>query len=279
MSLRQTVLAVAVSAVLLSLSHAQPAEAITPSVDQERVVWPTTSASGHQLRLVAPDGTISMHHFADGQEVMVEQIWQEGHYRFELLELLAAHSARDEDARERGDADQQTASLITHAGGFRVDAERTPIAATKEGDTVDDGDQVRSLPRSVRDQVIADDLIVQSSICAGFDCVDGEIFGFDTLRLKENNVSLSFNDTSVGEYPNRSWAITANESAEGGLNYLGITDVATGARPFWVLADSRNSAVVVAADRVGFGTSTPEKPLHLVVADTPAIRLEQAGGG
>ncbi len=38
------------------------------------------------------------------------------------------------------------------------------------------------------DQVILDDLIVDGSACIGFDCVNGESFGFDTLRLKENNL-------------------------------------------------------------------------------------------
>ena len=38
------------------------------------------------------------------------------------------------------------------------------------------------------DQVINDDLIVVGSECVGFDCASGEVFGFDTLRLKENNL-------------------------------------------------------------------------------------------
>jgi len=41
------------------------------------------------------------------------------------------------------------------------------------------------------DQVIADDLIVQGSTCVGLDCVNNESFGFDTLRLKENNTRSS----------------------------------------------------------------------------------------
>jgi hypothetical protein len=36
------------------------------------------------------------------------------------------------------------------------------------------------------DQVIPDDLIVQGSACTA-DCVNNESFGFDTIRLKENN--------------------------------------------------------------------------------------------
>ncbi|HEV7516457.1 MAG TPA: hypothetical protein VGR07_09175, partial [Thermoanaerobaculia bacterium] len=47
-----------------------------------------------------------------------------------------------------------------------------------------------------KDQVIADDLIVQGSACVGLDCVVNESFGFDTIRLKENNTRIKFDDTS-----------------------------------------------------------------------------------
>src|SRR6185369_2938107 len=47
------------------------------------------------------------------------------------------------------------------------------------------------------DVVFADDVIVQGSECVGLDCVNNENFGFDTLRLKENNTRIHFDDTSV----------------------------------------------------------------------------------
>ena len=66
------------------------------------------------------------------------------------------------------------------------------------------------------DQVILDDLIVDGSACIGFDCVNGESFGFDTLRLKENNLRIKFQDTSSSaSFPSRDWQITANDSANG----------------------------------------------------------------
>ena len=52
------------------------------------------------------------------------------------------------------------------------------------------------------DIVNADDLIVQGSACVGLDCVNNEGFGFDTIRLKENNTRIRFDDTSVGGLPN-----------------------------------------------------------------------------
>jgi hypothetical protein len=50
---------------------------------------------------------------------------------------------------------------------------------------------------ALADQVIADDLITEGSIRSGFDCLNGEEFGIDTLRLKEDNTRIKFDDTSV----------------------------------------------------------------------------------
>src|SRR5690242_17047184 len=73
------------------------------------------------------------------------------------------------------------------------------------------------------DDVIPDDLIVQGSACVGLDCVNNESFGFDTLRLKENNTRIKFQDTSTAAgFPNNSWQLTANDSASGGLNKFSI---------------------------------------------------------
>jgi len=60
------------------------------------------------------------------------------------------------------------------------------------------------------DQVIADDLIVQGSNCVGLDCVNNESFGFDTLRLKENNTRIKFDDTSASPgFPANDWTLSA----------------------------------------------------------------------
>ncbi len=53
------------------------------------------------------------------------------------------------------------------------------------------------------DQVIPDDLIVQGSVCVGFDCVNNESFGFDTIRMKENNLRIKFEDTQHGHLPDQ----------------------------------------------------------------------------
>ena len=46
------------------------------------------------------------------------------------------------------------------------------------------GQKIELKERSVADQVIPDDLIVQGSECVGFNCVNGEVFGFSTIILK-----------------------------------------------------------------------------------------------
>lgn len=131
------------------------------------------------------------------------------------------------------------------------------------------------------DQVIPDDLIVQGSTCIGADCVNGESFGFDTLRLKENNTRIKFQDTSTAAgFPNNSWTLIANDSAFGGRNYFGIEDSTAGRLIFGVSAGAPASSLWVnSLGNVGLGTDNPLLKLHLSSADTPAIRLQQTNAG
>lgn len=129
------------------------------------------------------------------------------------------------------------------------------------------------------DQVINDDQIVVGSLCVGFDCVNGESFGFDTLRLKENNLRINFQDTSSSaSFPTNDWRIIINDSSNGGGNYFGIEDSTAGRIPFRVEAGARsNSLYVENGGDVGFGTNNPVVELHTRDGDTPTLRLEQDG--
>ena len=131
------------------------------------------------------------------------------------------------------------------------------------------------------DQVIPDDLIVQQSLCVGFDCVNNESFGFDTIRLKENNTRIKFDDTSSSAgYPANDWQITANDSASGGSNKWSVEDITGSKVPLTITAGaSTNSIFVDSTGRVGFRTSTPVLDLHVNTSNTPAIRLEQNNSG
>jgi hypothetical protein len=137
----------------------------------------------------------------------------------------------------------------------------------------------------VRDTVIPDDLIVQGSTCTGFDCVNGESFGFDTLRLKENNLQIHFDDTSSSPgFPTENWRIQANDSASGGASFLGFIDLGpSGASNTQVLrvdaGAPANAFKVSSTGKVGLRTATPVLDVHIMTSDTPAHRLEQTSSG
>ena len=129
------------------------------------------------------------------------------------------------------------------------------------------------------DQVFLDDVIIDGSLAVGLDSVNGENFGFDTLRLKENNLRFHFDDTSVAAaFPRNDWRIIANDSTNGGDSYLGIEDTTGGRIPFRVEAGASSNALFVeSTGDVGFGTNNPVVRMHASDGDTPTLRLEQNG--
>jgi len=135
---------------------------------------------------------------------------------------------------------------------------------------------------TIEDVVTPDDIIVQGSACIGLDCVNNEVFGFDTIRVKENNTRIQFDDTSAAGFPTNNWQIRANSSAAGGASFLGFVDQGaagnseTGTIVFEVDAGApANSLKVSSTGKVGLRTATPVLDLHIATGDTPAHRLEQ----
>src|SRR4051794_31260205 len=131
------------------------------------------------------------------------------------------------------------------------------------------------------DQVIPDDLIVQGSTCVGLDCVNNENFGFDTIKLKENNLRIFFQDTSVASgFPTNDWRLIANDSVAGGANFFAIEDATLNRNVFTVSAGAEANAIFVdSSSRVGFRTATPALDLHVNAINTPGLRLQQNIGG
>ena len=120
---------------------------------------------------------------------------------------------------------------------------------------------------------------IDGSLCVGFDCVENESFGLDTIRLKENNLRIHFEDTSTTTgFPTTDWRILINDTASGGGSFFGIQDSDAGTRPMTIEANARTHALFVDSQGdVGIGTSTPAVELHAVRGDTPTLRLEQDG--
>ena len=185
----------------------------------------------------------------------------------EFIDLAREGDNRDliTEAQEAGLLPTESSVL---AGSFTIDQGLFVLPDTSE--TFQRGDQV-----------ILDDLIVDGSACIGFDCANGESFGFDTLRLKENNLRVNFQDTSSSaSFPTNDWRIVINDSSNGGASYFAIEDSDAGRQIFRVEAGApANSLYVEDYGRVGLGTSTPVVELHIKDSDTPTVRLEQDGSG
>lgn len=142
------------------------------------------------------------------------------------------------------------------------------------------GQKIELKERSIADQVIPDDLIVQGSECVGLDCVNNESFGFNTIRMKENNTRLAFDDTSTGSFPANDWEIEANSNISGSTNHIAINDVTGEKTPFKIIAGAPTSSFHMDnIGRIGLRTATPVLDVHMNTSNTPAIRLEQNSNG
>lgn len=264
-------------AAVAALFVAADASAAHLNISLPGVSIPLDVTSGYStatLTLSMPDGRVLESHVGAGSDFKLSQSLIAGQYRYRVdFAGYVNPSAAGNGADGRStNAAAQGVVFAPVQGTFRVDGGRAYVASVAAAKT-DSG----AMPNDV---VTPDDSIVQGSLCVGLDCVDGESFGFDTLRLKENNTRIHFMDTSVSAgFANTNWQLTANDSVSGGLNKFSIEDLTAATVPFTVLGAAPNNALYIDnIGRVGFGTSTPALDLHMVSGDTPAVRFEQSGG-
>jgi hypothetical protein len=295
------------SLALLVTAAALPAAAQDSAIAQittgaATVEWLPVTAGYDRLVLTVtgPQGLVLQREFAAGATPAISlfdakgQRLADGRYAYELRivpnlapgvreRLAAARAAGDDAAIER--IQRRLPKAAVQSGAFAIaDGALVTTGGTETRPGTGGGVQSAAKPGlsniTLADQVIPDDLIVQGSGCFGFDCVNNESFGFDTIRLKENNLRIKFEDTSTGTFPANDWQLTANDSASGGSNKFSIEDI-TGSRvPFTVTAGAAtNSLFIDSTGRVGFRTSTPVLDLHVNTSNTPALRLEQNSSG
>jgi len=278
--------------------------------------------NGGNLIISAPDGRVFYREFKAGVspeitlgDRQLEKL-PDGTYGYELRlrpvlsagerEAIKAARGKDDDPEaERAGRKRPVVPQLVQSGAFSilngaivtggaVEGQRgTAKTTTTLRPTLMSGNTVARLfnhrvsLRAMPDDVIPDDLIVQGSACVGLDCVNGEVFGFDTIRLKENNTRLQFDDTSTSAgFPTNNWQIRANSSASGGASFLAFVDQGTtgnsetGTIVFEVDAGApANSLKVSSTGKVGLRTATPVLDVHANTSDTPAIRLEQNNSG
>jgi len=274
-----------------------------PQVEYGRLILSVSTPGGEVIRQEFEAGTSPSFNLIDKKGLNLP----DGQYVYELRvvpnfsrevkKALAASREKgnsDEVMRDLQSSGQLPTRITVQSGSFLVDGGRVFVGAPEEGteppggnsDSAQSASGIQSKKKgggtfTIQDQVIADDLIVQGSACVGLDCVNNESFGFDTIRLKENNTRIKFDDTSTAAgFPANDWQLTANDSASGGANKFSIEDI-TGAKvPFTITAGAAtNSIFVDSTGRVGLRTSTPVLDVHVVTGNTPAHRLEQNSSG
>ncbi len=265
------------------------------------------------LTVSSPDGAVKRRDFSTGSVIdftadnLDLPTLPDGQYNYELRFIPADKSvplvtrqigdpnADGNQSSQRVNSDSiesvQSGSFAVLNGRIYTGNSRETVEKQKSKITAESFQtpQVPSREILPNDVVTADDAIIQGSACIGIDCVNNESFGFDTVRLKENNTRLTFIDTSASAgFAGRDWRLRANESSSGGRNAFFIDDLGDNggdgtetalSTPFTILAGApTNSFVMDSSGRIGLRTSTPALDLHINTGNTPAIRLEQNNG-
>lgn len=249
------------------------------------------------LRVVGPGGFVHDQDFGSGLPVfdlVVQPRMVDGQYTFELVFGLQPNAvlakALSSTVRDEGGTisdpvlgAQINALRETFSGTFRIEGGQlvSPflVELPAPGGSAMKGAQ-DPLPFGQKQITQADNVAVQGSLCVGLDCTTAEAFGFDTIRLKENNTRIKFEDTSAAGFPTTDWQLTANDSASGGANKFSIEDITSATIPFTVIgAAPTNSLFIASSGKVGLRTATPVLDLHALTGNTPAIRLEQDASG
>jgi hypothetical protein len=290
---------------------------VTPWLTEEFMsLEPTIEASAFDLRIQSPKGE-SFEFTFDGHDIPYFDLFDlgsavDGMYQFVLVArpILSEEANQWLNSKRRANEEVNVTDLrdmgfigdtpLSFVGQFRIkdgliwlpnsEVEEVQVSEKKRDDALVQSTEdksgfitqqspVEDADDPDRAQVFVTDVVVQGSICTGFDCVNGESFGFDTLRLKENNLRIHFQDTSVSaSFPTNDWRIVINDTGNGGANFFAIEDSSAGTTPFKVLAGAGNNALYIDQQGdVGLNNSAPVVELHITDGDTPTMRLEQNG--
>ena len=124
----------------------------------------------------------------------------------------------------------------------------------------------------------ADDVSAAGGVCAGADCTNAESYGFTTIKLKENNLRIRFEDTSTtAGFASTDWQLSANDTASGGANKFFVEDITAVTTPFVIEGATPNNTLYVDSNgRIGIKTSTPGRDLTIANTVSPIIRMEQS---
>ncbi len=255
-------------------SNDQPAADVMTGADG--IYFVPKVGYGHLVITVsAPNGSVYKKSFDPGgtpflglSEVCGNQAI-DGSYTYELR---VSPAVKNMARGEAGDAEAKAAKTrrtITQTGYFTVRGGSIVVPSTMP--------EAGGMGISRPEQSIDEDTCIVGSLCVGTDCSDPETWGYENLRLKENNLRIHFDDTSsTSAFPANDWRIVINDTADGGANYFAVEDSTSGDMPFTIEAGApENSLYIEDYGRIGIKTSTPAVELHIVDGDSPCTRLEQ----
>ncbi len=251
---------------------------------------PKVSYAALILAVSQPDGTVFEKTFVSGSTPVYDLPGSayDGTYTYELrLVPNVKQSMRDEIKENPGSKNDARRAGLTKKDPYGLKPVVQSGHFVVRGGSIQKGGGVEPSPgdklMAIQDVNHLDDVVITGSLGVGFDiATDGsESWGFDTIRLKEHNLRIHFEDSSyTAGYPANDWRITINDSSNGGASYFAIGDVTNATTPFKLEADApSNSFFVDDYGRVGFGTATPVTELHSKDSDTPTLRLEQDSSG
>ncbi len=129
-------------------------------------------------------------------------------------------------------------------------------------------------------QIINDDLIVQSSVGIGENIINGYVFGYNTFVSQNKDIKWLFDDTSENDFPATDWGFETNFINQS-YAYFEIKNITQNSTPLSINTTALDNTMVIKETTgfVGIGTDSPLVNLHLVEDQTPIIRLKQTDYG
>ena len=241
-----------------------------PLVSYGKIQLTVANPAGNVISKTFDSGSVPGFDLSDFNGMIMD-----GHYNFELTVIP--------NVKANGNTDRNNLTMVNNGPKSQFGSFMVKNGMIVNHNITEPKTQISTTTPEGLDGIMASvvttDQIVQGSLCVGVDCTSSESFGFDTLRLKENNLRIKFDDTSSSaSFPKNDWMLVANDSGNGGAEYFAIEDVTNSKVPFKIEANTPSNALYVdSADRIGLGTSTPVVDLHIKDGNTPTLRLEQDG--
>lgn len=248
---------VAALTVFAAAAEPRPARLVTTA---KAVEWhPAAGPAATFLSVQRPDGEVITETFAAGRNATLSlDGLADGTYAYELR--IA----------------QADGTPLVQAGTFTV-ASGTIVSP----DALETGNTQSPTGRTLRpiaNPFYSDDVSAQGGVCAGFDCTNAESYGFVTIKLKENNTRIKFEDTSApGTFAGSDWQLSANDTFSGGANKFFVEDLTAATVPLLIEGGTpSNTLYIDSTGRVGLRTSTPARDLTIANPNSTGIRMEQS---